>query len=470
MVRPTTFLIAAALGLLACRLAVGADRPNILLVLVDDLGWMDLHCQGNDRLDTPNIDRLAAQGMLFTAAYSASPVCSPTRAATLTGLAPARLRITNHIPDQARFTPKDAKLLPARMLDRLPRERTTIAERLKEAGYATAFLGKWHLAGRAQWSQGARGDLRFYPEHQGFDVNVGGCAAGGPPSFFSPFRIHNLPDRREGEYLPDRLADETLAFARQHREEPFFIALWNYTVHWPMQAPKGLIEKYEKRQGPGIKDPVYAAMIEAMDSAFGRILGGLDEMGLGERTLVVFTSDNGPFLGVGDVRPLRQGKGYLYEGGIRVPLIVRWPGVVRPGTRCSTPVVSMDFFPTFIEAAGLKLGTGEALDGESLVPLLRGGDKLQRDSLFFHYPNYAWHGSNRLGGAIREARYKLIERFDDGSVELFDLEKDIGETRDLSRQLPEVAGRLTKKLRAWRRKVGAEMPRPAPTNAGDGGE
>jgi arylsulfatase A-like enzyme len=456
MMRLTALSILVAL---ACRPAIGADRPNILLVLVDDLGWKDLHCQGNARLDTPNIDRLAEQGMLFTDAYAASPVCSPTRAATLTGWAPARLRITNHIPDQERFTPKDAKLLPAKMINQLPLERTTIAERLKKAGYATAFFGKWHLAGRAQWSKGAMGDTEFYPERQGFDINVGGCAAGGPPSFFSPFKIHNLPDREDGEYLPDRLADETLAFARKHRKGPFFIALWNYTVHWPMQAPKDLVAKYEKRKGPGVKDPRYAAMIEAMDSAFGRILKGLDEMGLSERTLVIFTSDNGPFLGVAEVLPLRQGKGYLYEGGIRVPLIVRWPGVVKPGTRCSTPVVSMDFFPTFIEAAGLKLGAGEALDGESLMPLLRGGEKLRRESIFFHYPNYAFHGGNRLGSAVRKGRFKLIERFDDGSLELFDLEKDIGEARNLAKELPDVAERLAKELRSWREKVGAEMPR-----------
>ena len=430
--------------------------PNILLILLDDLGWTDLHCQGNERLSTPNIDRLASEGMRFTDAYAAAPVCSPTRAAILTGQAPARLRITNHISGRD-FVPDGATLLPAEMRRHLPLEHETIAEHLRAAGYATGFFGKWHVAG-VPGRQG-KGQLEFYPEQQGFDVNVGGCAAGGPPTYFDPYRIHNLPPRREGEYLPDRLADETIAFMRAHRDRPFFAALWNYTVHWPMEAPQELIAKYEKRLGPGLKDARYGAMIEAMDAALGRILAEIDALRLRERTLVIFTSDNGALLSVADLRPLRLGKGYLYEGGIRVPLIVRWPGVVRPGSVCSTPVVSTDLFPTMLAAAGRAPAKNTPQDGESMVPLLRETGGLKRDTLYFHYPNYAWHRSNRLGGAIREGNYKLIEWFDDDSVELYDLEADLSETRDLAGRMPDRATALRDKLRAWRTRVGAAMPR-----------
>ena len=213
-------------------------RTNIILIMIDDLGWMDLHCQGNKRLDTPNIDKLASQGMRFTDAYAAAPVCSPTRAAIMTGQSPARLRITNHLPDREQFQPENAKMRSAQTLEHLPLEHVTLAERLKEAGYATAFLGKWHLSGRGKDGDHAEPKLR--PEHQGFDVNVGGCGLGGPPSYFEPYRIPNIKPRREGEYLPDRLADEAIDFMRANRKKPFFVALWNYTVHWPMQAPQHL--------------------------------------------------------------------------------------------------------------------------------------------------------------------------------------------------------------------------------------
>lgn len=437
---------------------VGRQRPNVLLVMVDDLGWMDLRCQGNERLHTPNIDRLAARGMRFTDAYAAAPVCSPTRAAVLTGLSPARLQITNHIPDQPRFTPKDAKLLPAKMLDHLPTERVTIAERLKQAGYATGFFGKWHLAGaRIPQTQG-QGDLRYYPERQGFDVNFGGCAMGGPFTFFDPFRLHNLPPRKTGEYLPDRLADEVIRFMRSQRDTPFFACLWNYTVHWPMEAPSDLIEKYAQRADLGRLDPRYAAMIEALDNSMGRILEALDELDIADETLVIFTSDNGAFGGVADNTPLRAAKGFLYEGGIRVPLIVRWPGRVTPGTACPEPVISMDFFPTILEAAGLDIDEAEPTDGESIMPLLTDAGQLRRKAIFFHYPNYAFHGDNRLGSAIRAGDYKLIEYFDDDSIELYDLRNDIGESKNLAEQMPRRAADMLRQLRAWRGETKAAMP------------
>jgi arylsulfatase A-like enzyme len=424
--------------------------------MIDDLGWMDLHCQGNERLDTPNIDELALQGMRFTDAYAAAPVCSPTRAAIMTGQSPARLRITNHLPDQERFQPDNARLRSAAVLEHLSLEHVTLAERLREGEYATAFLGKWHLSGR-----GKEGDLaepKLRPEHQGFDVNVGGCGLGGPQNYFDPYPIPNITPRRKGEYLPDRLADEAIDFIRANHKKPFFVALWNYTVHWPMQAPQNLVEKYESRVGPGVKDATYAAMIEAMDTAIGRVVTTLDELRLADDTLVVFTSDNGGFGGVSDCRPLRASKGYLYEGGIRVPLIVRWPGVVKPGSTCRTPVISTDFYPTLLEVAGVAPDADKKLDGESIVPTLRQTDRLKRKAIFFHYPNYAWHRSNRLGGAIREGDYKLIKWYDDESVELYNLADDLSEKNDLSEKMPRKASDLKRKLEAWLAESGAAMP------------
>ncbi|MHC4170362.1 MAG: sulfatase [Planctomycetota bacterium] len=434
---------AATVALPAQTMPVAAPasgrRTNIILIMIDDLGWMDLHCQGNERLDTPNIDRLASQGMRFTDAYAAAPVCSPTRAAIMTGQSPARLRITNHLPDREQFQPDNAKLRSAKMLEHLPLEHVTLAERLREAGYTTAFLGKWHLSGRGKAGDLAEPKLR--PEHQGFDVNVGGCGFGGPPSYFEPYRIPNIKPRREGEYLPDRLADEAIDFVRANRDKPFLVALWNYTVHWPMQAPQNLVEKYESRIGPGVKDARYAAMIEAMDSAIGRVITTLDELKLAD-----------------DTRPLRASKGYLYEGGIRVPLIVRWPGVVKPGSTCRTPVISTDFYPTLLEVAGVAPDADKKLDGESIVPTLRQTDRLKRKAIFFHYPNYAWHRSNRLGGAIREGDYKLIKWYDDESVELYNLADDLSEKNDLSEKMPRKASDLKRKLEAWLAESGAAMP------------
>ena len=282
------------------------------------------------------------------------------------------------------------------MLDHLPLQEVTLAERLKAAGYATGFFGKWHLAGR--------GDPSLYPDRQGFDVNLGGCALGGPPTYFDPYGIPTLPNRRRGEYLPDRLVDEASQFLRAQRDRPFFLCLWTYTVHWPMEAPQALLDKYADRKGRGLNDSRFGAMVEAMDAAIGRLLTELERLELTNDTLLVFTSDNGGFAGVSDNRPLRAAKGHLYEGGIRVPLIVRWPGVVQPATTCDVPVISMDFYPTLLEAAGVPRIATEAPDGESLMPLLKRTGPLARDAIFFHYPNYAWHGSNRLGSACDRDR------------------------------------------------------------------
>ncbi len=431
-----------------------AGKPNILFILIDDLGWMDLHCQGNANLTTPNIDALAREGVRFTDAYAAAPVCSPTRAAIMTGKSPARLHITNHLPHQDRFTPEDSRLLPAEMLDHLPLKHVTLAERLRgEAGYATAFIGKWHLyKGK---------EVKYNPLHQGFDINIGGCSYGGPPTFFDPYRIDFLPDREPGEYLPDRLADETIAFMRQQdaKKKPFFVALWNYTVHWPMEAPAELVAKYKGRPLKGYRDHRYAAMIEAMDASIGRVISALHKLEAAGNTIVVFTSDNGPFGGVGDARPLRADKGHLYEGGIRVPLIIRWPGKIKAGVN-TTPVISTDFYPTLLSAAGLATGKESAIDGEDLLPLLTAGKNLKRQAVFWHYPNFAFHRDNRLGSAIREGDYKLLEFFDDQSVELYNLRDDIGEKINLADQKPDLAMRLKAQLHAWRAHTKAAMPTP----------
>ena len=445
-------LIVAAAGLVT---GAPARKPNILFILIDDMGWMDLGCQGNANLRTPHIDAFAKQGMRFTDAYAPSPVCSPTRAAIMTGQSPARLHITNHLPHQDRFTPDDSKFLPAEMRDHLPLEYVTIAERLKnDGGYATAFIGKWHLY--------TKDDAQFNPLAQGFDINLGGCSFGGPPTFFDPYRIDFLPNRKKGEYLPDRLADETIAFMKeQHAQgKPFYTALFNYTVHWPMEAPEELVAKYKDRPLKGYNDHRYAAMIEAMDTAIGRVLRALDDIGIAEDTFVVFTSDNGPYGGVGDCRPLRADKGHLYEGGIRVPLIVRWPDQVKNGTVSAEPVILTDFYNTLLEVAGLEPAADAPADGESLVPLLRGTGAPVRKAIHFHYPNFAFHKDNRLGSAIRMGDYKLIKFFDDDSVELYNLKKDISETKDLAREMPERASRMRKRLEKWLADSDARLPRP----------
>ncbi len=448
-----SFLCAWLALILPPSFVVGA--PNVLFIMADDLGWMDLACQGNKLVETPHLDRLAKQGMRFTDAYAAAPVCSPTRCAVLTGQAPARIGLTTHLPGL--FFPKDDRPQPAKLTPQLNSDHITIAERMKDAGYASAFLGKWHIAPGV--ARGGKVADDVSPVGQGFDLNVGGTSYGGPPSFFSPYRNGELADGPDGEYLPDRLVDETIKFIKENKEKPWMTHLWFYTVHWPMQAPEPLLKKYADRKGPGLNDTRYGAMIEAMDLAIGRLLQALDEMKLAEDTLVIFTSDNGGFAGASDCRPLRQSKGHLYEGGIRVPLIVRWPGKVKAGTTSSTPVISMDFYPTFLEVAGLKPGK-KPIDGESLIPILRQSGELDRKAIYFHYPNYAWHMDNRLAGAVRSADWKLIRNYDDDSLELYDMSKDLSERNNLAATHPKITARLNRGLSQWLKETNAPMPRP----------
>jgi arylsulfatase A-like enzyme len=427
-------------------------KPNIVFILVDDLGWTDLGCQGSTFYQTPNIDRLAREGMRFTQAYSASSVCSPTRAALMTGKHPARLHLTDwikgHPHPRARLKVPDWTM-------HLPLHERTIAEALRDSGYATASIGKWHLGGP-----------EFYPEHQGFDVNVGGCDKGQPPSYFSPYGIPTLADGSQGEFLSDRLTDKALEFIARNRSRPFFLYLPHYAVHTPLMAKADVIAKYKAKADPANPhhNPTYAALIESVDESVGRILRRLDELGLAEKTVVFLTSDNGGLLinNVTSNQPLRAGKGSPYEGGVRVPLIIKWPGVTKPGSLCDTPVITTDHYPTLLSIAGLKPARRQVIDGESIVPLLRQTGRWRRDTLYWHYPHYNIHPFSVPSSVIRQGPWKLIETFDPPGIQLYHLTDDIGETRDLASEQPAVAARLRRKLAAWRRDVGAQMMSPNP--------
>ena len=449
-----SFLKCSAAGTLGCiagawaRSAMAKEeeappkKPNFVFFLVDDLGWRDVGCYGTKFYETPNIDRLAREGMRFTDAYAACPVCSPTRASILTGKYPARLSLTDWIPGQRE---KNPKLLVPKFNQELPLEEVTIAEALKAAGYACASIGKWHLGGEP-----------YYPDKQGFDLNVGGTAKGSPPSYFSPYGIPTLADGPKGEYLTDRLADEAEKFIEQNRDRPFFLYLPHFAVHTPIQGKEEITAKYARKPPDGNqKNATYAAMIESVDQSVGRVMKKLDALGLADRTVVFFMSDNGGLAGVTSNAPLRAGKGTLYEGGVREPLIVKWPGVVRSGTTASTPVTSTDFYPTILEMAGLPLKPEQHVDGLSLMPLLKESGPLRRDTLYWHYPHY--HRTTPAG-ALRHGDWKLIEYFEDGRLELYNLRDDLGEQKDLAAAMPEKARELQKMLADWRTDVGAQMP------------
>jgi arylsulfatase A-like enzyme len=432
-----------------------AQRPNIVFILIDDLGWADVGCFGSKYYETPNIDRLAAQGMRFTDAYAACAVCSPTRASIMTGKYPARLHLTNWIPGEGNAPSNRLRIPEWRQF--LPLEEITIAQALRSAGYVSAAIGKWHLGGPA-----------YYPEHHGFDLNVGGCYLGSPPSYFWPYenRRQAIPGLKggghKGEYLTDRLTAEAEQFIEQNKDRPFFLYFAHYAVHIPLQAKPAVLEKYKaKPPVGGQKNPVYAAMVEGVDQSVGRIERKLQALGIADRTLVVFMSDNGGFWPQATSNaPLRAGKAYPYEGGTREPLIIKWPGTTRPGATCSEPVCSIDFFPTLLEIAGVK--SPAAVDGRSLVPLLKQTGSLERDALYWHYPHYCWGGLIHPFGAVRAGPWKLIEFYEDQRVELYNLKDDLGETRDLAAGDRAKAAELREMLHRWRRAVGAQMPTPNP--------
>ncbi|MFQ5809335.1 MAG: sulfatase [Armatimonadota bacterium] len=457
----------AALGLGGAALldahagrAQDGQKLNFIFILIDDMGWTDLGCFGSDLYETRHIDRLAQEGMKFTDAYSACTVCSPTRASVMTGKYPARVRVTDWIHGHKR---PYAKLAIPKWTEYLPLEEVTIAEALKGAGYATCHIGKWHLGYEDRW-----------PDKQGFDHNIGGYHRGQPPSYFSPYKIPSLEDGPEGEYLTDREAAEACGFIARNKDRPFFLYLPHYGVHTPLQAKKELIEKYRAKIKEGMrhKNATYAAMVHSIDDCVGRITATLDEHGIADRTVIFFTSDNGGLMRATNNAPLRVGKGSAYEGGVRVPLIVRWPGTARPGSVCDEPVISGDFYPTMLEMAGTE---GDAqhnanMDGESIVPVLRDPTaRLRRDAIYWHYPHYHPGGATPYG-AIRARDWKLIEFFEDMHAEVYNLKDDIGETKDLAGEMPRRADELRDQLHAWREAVGAQMPTPNPQYDPDRGK
>jgi arylsulfatase A-like enzyme len=448
-----TALAAASAVTAASAAAPSPDKPNVILILADDLGWTDLGCFGSDLYETPHLDQLAREGMRFTQAYAACPVCSPTRAAVLTGMYPARLRVTDWIPGR---TPHNPKLIIPKWTKHLPLESVTLAERFRDAGYLTASIGKWHL-----------GQEPYYPEKQGFDINVAGTKAGSPvDGYFAPYKIPTLPEGPEGEYLTDRIGAEAVRFVEENRERRFFLYLPHFAVHTPIQAHEEITRKYEKKIKPGLRhtNAKYAAMIESMDTTIGALRDALEKHGLADNTVIIFASDNGGHLPTTDNSPLRVGKGSAYEGGVRVPLIIHWPGRTKPGSESDTPTVSTDFFPTLLEIAGLPAAAGQGSDGMSLVPELRGTGKISRDAIYWHYPHYQLYQKNGATpfGVIRSGDYRLVEFYDDMRVELYNLRDDIGETRDLAKSEPAIVAKLRDRLHAWRKSVGAQMPAPNP--------
>jgi len=452
------------------------SKPNIILITADDLGWADLACYGSDLHETPHLDQLARQGMKFTNAYAAASVCTPTRASLMTGKYPARLQMTIW-REWAINQQFDQQLLPPDTRENLPFEEETIAEVLKKAGYLTAHVGKWHI-----------GDAANYPEVHGFDINRGSTLWGCPSTFFYPYRgeiygseryISNLEvdtdgnyfSSREGEYLTDRLTDEALKIMDNANGRPLFLNMSYYTVHVPIEGKPELIEKFNSKIKEGMhhNNAGYAAMVYSLDENVGRILAKIDELGQTSNTLLIFISDNGGFTNrwenqvVTSNYPLRSGKGALYEGGVRIPMIVRFPGTTEPGTVCDQAVSTMDLYPTILQSLDIENPEGILEpDGESFFSLLKDPDaSLNRKYLFWHYPHY-YIPVSTPSSSVRFKEWKLIEFFEDGHLELYNLNDDPGEEFDLSKELPGKALELQQVLNNWREDVGAQLPSDNP--------
>ncbi len=446
-------------------------QPNVVVILADDLGAHDLGCYGADLIETPELDRFAETAMRFTRAYAPSPVCSPTRASLLTGKHPARLKMTIW-SEGSLAGPKDRILRQAYSRHDLPHQETTLAENLQSVGYLTATVGKWHL-----------GDASHAPETQGFDINIGGNHWGAPTSFFYPYRgprrdgefryLPNLGLGERGEYLTDRLTDEALGvidFAVE-QNRPFFLMLAHYAPHTPIEAKPSTVDCFEQKRHPEFKHQHagYAAMIKSLDESVGRILARIDELGMRDSTIIVFASDNGGYIAHDDDRdaaitsnwPLRSGKGSLYEGGLRVPLIVRIPNVTPPGSVTNEAVLLTDLYPTLLDALQVSTAAPMPSDGLSLLKLLKQEEhQVQRDALYFHYPHYYHAPSTTPTSAIIEGNWKLIESLEDNSLQLFHLGVDPAEQDNLADLHPEIAQRLLSRLNKWRSDVDAELPTP----------
>lgn len=441
--------------LLSCQTDKQNFKPNIVFIVVDDLGYSDVGYMNHKKgVQTPNINLLAKRGMVFTNAYAAAPVCSPTRASILTGKSPAALKLTCHIPgvrmkDYLNKRNKDKKLKEAFFKDHLPQEEITIAEVLKDQGYVTGYIGKWHLGGDgAIYTKNGIVNQQYQPDEQGFDVNIGGCAYGQPKSYFSPYSNGTIEDGVDGEYLTDRLGDEAINFIEKNKTQPFFLNLATYTVHTPLAAPTKNIEKYG-----GDK---YLAMIEKLDENVGKVIGKLNDLDLLENTIVIFYSDNG---GLWGNAPLTGKKGTLNEGGIRVPLIVSWPKNINAGSVCNTPVTSVDFFPTMLELAGgnIEMYPEIKLEGLSLIPLLSRGNKFSERPIYWHFPHHRNEGLS-MAAAIRLGAWKYIYEFEIEKKHLYNLDEDISESNNLFKEHPEKVKELSDMLENWQKKVDAEMP------------
>jgi len=444
------------LGLSAAGSAQTAPPLNVILILLDDLGWRDFGCYGHAFHETPHIDQLARDGVRFTQSYAACCVCSPTRASIQTGKYPVRTGVTDWIPGRKQWP--TAKVLTRPTATEMALKEKTVAECLREGGYRTASVGKWHLGGEG-----------FSPVQQGYDVNIAGDHRGSPMSYFAPFEFVNMKSLSPDESLTERLNAEAEKFISGSVREgkPFFVYLPHYSPHTPIREREEQIAKYRAKGGTEEKNnPTYAAMVERIDKTIGSLRAKLAELKVAERTLIILTSDNGGLRYEGKARyaiaenaPLRAGKGHQYEGGIRSPLIVHWPGVTKAGRTIDVPVSSIDLMPTVLEAAGRPVPGG--LDGLSLVPLLKGANALQRDALYWHYPHYSNQGGVPAG-AIRAGRYKLIEFYEDGRLELFDLQNDPAERVNLSAKDAGRAKKLRAQLDAWRKRAGAVMPTANP--------
>ena len=461
-------LAASALALSLAPLSA-QKLPNFLVIVVDDLGYMDIGANNPDCFyETPHIDAFAKSGMRFTDGYASNPVCSPTRYSLITGRYPTRVDATNFFSGK-----RSGKFSPAPLNDKMPLDEITIAQALKAKDYATFFAGKWHLGPTEE----------YFPQNRGFDINMGGGHRGGPYSggkYFGPFKNPNLkPDSPKGEHLPTRLARETTKFIDDNKDGPFLAYLAFYSVHTPLMGRPDLVEKYKKKAasitGKEFGDEeqvfgdkprkvrilqdhaVYGAMVEAMDEAIGTVLQHLEESGLDENTIVIFTSDNGG-LSTSEGSPtsnlpLRGGKGWVYEGGIRIPWIIRYPGVTQPDTTSAELISSIDLFATLTAAADIPVE--QTIDGIDLAPALK-GDELDRQSLFWHYPHYSNQGGIP-GGAVREGDYKLFERYEDGSLELYNLKEDIGEQNDLAKENPERVEEMRGRLHKWYQDLDAKF-------------
>lgn len=420
---------------------VATGKPNFLVILVDDMGWRDVGFAGNEFIDTPHIDSLARNGTVFTQAYASAPNCAPTRASLMTGQYPPRHGIFTVVDERHQPGSPHHRIMASESRAELATESVTIAEVFRDGGYATAMIGMWNLG------RGRKGPCT--PTGQGFDLDRQPKQLG-----FEKDAYHD----ESGRFLTDAFAEEAMAFIERNREKPWFLYFAPHAVHAPLDPPASLLDKYREKAGANRSlDPAHAATVEALDTAIGRLLAKIDEAGLSDSTMVVFTSDNGGTRQY--VAPLRGGKGSLYEGGLRVPMAVRGPGV-KAGATCATPVLSMDIYPTLAAAAGLNPPPHHVPDGENLLPLLSGAGSLHRDTVFWHFPSYV--GRNGPVSAIRQGNLKLIEHFESGTAELFDLSMDPGEARDLADARKDEAKDLLERLHDWQAATGA--PRPTAPN------